>query len=292
MTRPSSAKTSRARGVWGVISVLLFLGCGAMQTQGSTDSGGNDAGSRVDEAGRPDGASADDGSAAPDAIGTDAAVETDGATIDAGRETGTVDLRSAGAFAVLGGSTVTSTGLTVITGDVGISPGGALTGFPPGVLIGTLHLGDAESAQALLDLTSAYNDAMGRMTAPVTVDGNLGGRTLPSGLYWAGSSLEITSGDLTLDAGGDENAVWIFQMGSSFTMTSGRRVILVGGARAANVYWQVGSSATLGSGAEMVGNFMADQSITLETGARLDGRALTRIGAVTLDSNVVTLPMP
>src|SRR5207237_3022098 len=132
----------------------------------------------------------------------------------------------------------------------------------------------------------------GRTNGAVTVAGNLGGQTLTTGLYKSTSSLEISSGDLTLDAQGDANAVFIFQMASTLTTTSGRQVILSGGARAANVFWQVGSSATLGTTSVFKGTIMADQSITLTTGATLDGRALARIAAVTLDANVVTAPAP
>lgn len=203
-----------------------------------------------------------------------------------------IDLRSAATFAVLSGSTVTSTGQTRIRGDLGISAGTALTGFPPATLDGTLHLADPIAAQAQLDLTSAYNDAAARSTAPITVAGNLGGMTLPPGLYRSASSLAISSGTLTLDGGGDRDAVWIFQMASTFTMTSGRQIILAGGARATNIYWQVGTSATLGSNSTFAGNILSDQSITVETGARVDGRVLTRIGAVTLDSNIIELPAP
>lgn len=211
-------------------------------------------------------------------------------TGDAVGVAGSVDLQSAADFAVLAGSTVSSTGLTEVTGNLGVSAGTAVVGFPPGVVNGATHAGDPTAAQAELDLTAAYDDAAGRTTAPISVSGNLGGQTLAPGLYTSGGSLEISSGDLTLDAGGDENGVWIFQMPSSFTTTSGRQVILSGGARSANVYWQVGSSATLGSTSVMVGNILADQSITLVTGATLEGRALARIGAVTLDTNVITLP--
>src|ERR1043166_2232880 len=156
-----------------------------------------------------------------------------------------VALGSATKFAVLGGSTVTSTGATTVNGDLGISPGTALTGAP--TVNGTLHLGDGVASQAQLDLTTAYNDAAGRTVGAVTVAGNLGGQTLAPGLYKSTSSLEISSGDLTLDAQGNANAVWIFQMGSTLTTTSGRQVILSGGAQASNIYWQVGSSATLGT---------------------------------------------
>jgi hypothetical protein len=204
----------------------------------------------------------------------------------------TVDLGGAGAFVILAGSTVTSTGATALTGDLGVSPGTAVTGFPPGTLTGATHAGDATSATAIADLTTAYNDAAGRTLAPVTVAGNLGGLTLPPGLYKSTSSLSISSGDLTLDAQGDANAVFIFQMASTLTTTSGRAVILSGGAKASNVFWQVGSSATLGTTSAFKGTIMADQSITLDTGATLEGRALARIAAVTLASNTVVMPTP
>lgn len=205
---------------------------------------------------------------------------------------GAVALGEAGAFAVLGGSTVTSTGATALTGDLGVSPGTAITGFPPGTLTGVLHAGDATAAQAQTDLTTAYNDAAGRTQSPVTVAGNLGGLTLPPGLYKSTSSLSISSGDLTLDAQGDADAVFIFQMVTTLSTSSGRKVILSGGAKSTNVFWQVGSSATLGTTSVFKGTIMADQSITLDTGADLNGRALARIGAVTLASNAVVVPTP
>ena len=201
-------------------------------------------------------------------------------------------LGGAGAFAVLAGSTVTSTGATGLVGDLGVSPGTAITGFPPATLVGAIHAGDATSAVAMTDLTAASNDAAGRTLAPVTVAGNLGGLTLPPGLYKSTSSLSISSGDLTLDAQGDPNAVFIFQMASTLTTTSGRSVVLSGGAKAANVYWQVGSSATLGTTSGFKGTILANQSITLSTGATLNGRALARIGAVTLAGNAVVMPTP
>lgn len=200
-------------------------------------------------------------------------------------------LGAAGAgFTVLAGSTVANTGLTMINGDLGLSPGSAVTGFPPGVVTGMQHVADMAAAQAKLELTVAYNDAAGRTVGAITVAGNLGGLTLPPGLYKSTSSLEISSGDLTLDAQGDANAVFIFQIASTLTTTSGRQVILSGGAKAANVFWQVGSSATLGTTSVFKGTIMADQSITLATGATLEGRALTRVAAVTLDANVITIP--
>ncbi len=201
-------------------------------------------------------------------------------------------LGSANAFAVLAGSTVTNTGPSILNGDLGVSPGTAVTGFPPGTVNGTIHAADSAAAQAKLDLTTAYNDAAGRSTSPISVSGNLGGQTLPPGLYKSTSSLAISSGDLTLDAQGDANAVFIFQMASTLTTTVGRQIILSGGAKAANVFWQVGTSATLGTNSVFQGNILADQSITLTTGATLNGRALTRIGAVALDSNAITTPAP
>ena len=141
-------------------------------------------------------------------------------------------------------------------------------------------------------MTTAYNDAAGRTEGATAVAGNLGGQTLTPGLYKSTSSLEISSGDLTLDALGDANAVFIFQMASTLTTTVGRQVILSGGARAANVFWQVGSSATLGTGSVFKGNILALASITVTTGATVEGRLLARIAAVTLDSNIIGLAIP
>src|SRR5437016_607365 len=203
-----------------------------------------------------------------------------------------VALGAASTFAVLAGSTVTSTGATTVNGELGLSPGTAVTGFPPGTVNGTIHAGDPAAAQAQLDLTTAYNDAAGRTVGAITVAGNLGGQTLTPGLYKSTSSLEISSGDLTLDAQGDANAVFIFQMASTLTTTSSRQVILSGGAKAANIFWQVGSSATLGTGSVLKGNILALASITVTTGATVEGRLLARTAAVTLDSNVVGLAIP
>jgi hypothetical protein len=203
-----------------------------------------------------------------------------------------VALGSAANFAVLAGSTVTNTGATTVNGDLGLSPGTAVTGFPPGTVNGTIHAGDPVAAQAQLDLTTAYNDAAGRTVGAITVAGNLGGRTLTPGLYKSTSSLAISSGDLTLDAQGNANAVFIFQMASTLTTTVGRQVILSGGAKAANVFWQVGSSATLGTGSVFKGNILALASITVTTGATVEGRVLARTAAVTLDTNTITTPAP
>jgi len=203
-----------------------------------------------------------------------------------------VALGAASTFAVLAASTITSTGPTTINGDLGLSPGTAVTGFPPGTVNGTIHAGDPAAAQAQLDLTTAYSDAAGRTVGAITLAGNLGGQTLTPGLYKSTSSLEISSGDLTLDAQGDANAVFIFQMASTLTTTVSRQVILSGGAKAANVVWQVGSSATLGTGSVFKGNILAMASITVTTGATVEGRLLARTAAVSLDSNGITIPAP
>jgi ice-binding like protein len=204
---------------------------------------------------------------------------------------GGVALGNAAGFAVLAGSTVSNTGPSKVTGDVGVSPGTAIVGFPPGTISsGTTHAADTAAANAIASLTTAYNDAAGRTLCAVSVAGNLGGQTLAPGLYKSTSGLEITSGDLTLDGKGNGNSVFIFQIASTLTTTEGRQVILIGGAKAANVYWQVGSSATLGTNSTFSGTIMADQAVTLITGATLHGRALARIGGVSLDSSTIIRP--
>jgi hypothetical protein len=207
-------------------------------------------------------------------------------------------LATAANFAVLAGSTVTSTGNTVVTGDVGVWAGTGVTGFAaiapggPGIVNGTIHAGDATAQIAQGDLTLAYNDAAGRTLAPIDVaNADLGGLTLAPGLYKSSGTLAIT-GTLTLDAKGDANGVFIFQVASSLDTATGSQVVLAGGAKAANIYWQVGSSATLATTTVFKGTIMADQSITLANGATLEGRALARIGAVAMDANVITIPVP
>ena len=203
-----------------------------------------------------------------------------------------VNLGSTSSFAVLAGTTITSTNGGTINGDVGLSPGTDFDRGDPAVKVnGTVHLGDPIAAQAQGDLTSAFNDAAGRTLDVINLPtAELGGLTLAPGLYKsAPGSFAITSVDLTLDAQGNPNAVWIFQMPSStLTVGNGRQVILAGGAQAGNIFWQVGSSATLGTTSIFKGNILAYASITVNTGATLDGRALAQTGAVTLDGNTLT----
>ena len=199
-----------------------------------------------------------------------------------------VDLGAATGFEILASSTITSTGAAVIDGDLGLTPGTAVNGFPPGVVNGTIQINTPPATAARAALMTAFADAAGRPGA-THVPENLAGHTLPPGLYTsAATSFEITGGALTLDAQGDTSAVWIFQMpASTLTLTTPScSVILANGAQAANVFWEVGSSATIGAGCIMEGNILASASITLATSASLDGRALA--GAVTA-SGAVTL---
>ncbi|MGK7390140.1 MAG: ice-binding family protein [Candidatus Cyclobacteriaceae bacterium M2_1C_046] len=199
-----------------------------------------------------------------------------------------VVLGSTAELAVLAGSSITSTGETNITGNMGLSPGSSIGGFPPGILNGTQHINDEISDQAKLDLTAAYNDLSGRTSTDiVTLSGNLGGLTLTPGLYKSTSSLSVSSGDLTFDARGNEDAVFIIQIATTLTTTSARKVILSGGAQASNIYWVVGSSATFGTTSVFKGTILAMESITLNTGAALDGRVLARTGSITMDANTI-----
>jgi hypothetical protein len=202
--------------------------------------------------------------------------------------TAPVELGTAGSYSVLGATTVTNTGPTSLGGDLGVSPGTAITGFPPGTAGGATHAGDAQAAQAQSDLAIAYDDAAGR--APTeAVAGDLVGRTLTDGVYKSAGPLEI-SGTLTLDAQGDPDAVFIFQVASTLITASASTVALINGAQACHVYWQVGSSATLGTNSTFLGSILALTSISVTTGATVKGRALARNGAVTLDNDTFTDP--
>jgi hypothetical protein len=207
----------------------------------------------------------------------------------AGAAVATVNLGTAGSFGVLAGSTVTNTGATIVNGDLGVSPGTAITGFPPGIVNGAVHDTDGVASGAQSDLTTAYNDAAGRSPS-----GSVGpfigaGQTLAPGVYNATSSLDV-GGALTLNAHGDPDAVWIFQVGSTLVTDSASSIRLTGGAQACNVFWQVGSSATLGTHSQFQGSILALTSITVTTGDTVIGRALARNGAVTLDDDVITVP--
>jgi hypothetical protein len=203
-------------------------------------------------------------------------------------------LGTAADFAVLAGSTVTNTGSCVISsGNVGVSPGSAVTGFPPGIVSSpyTIHAADAVAAQAQIDLTTAYNNLAGKACNTTLTGQNLGGMTLTPGVYCFSTSAQLT-GTLTLDALGDSNAVFVFQIGTTLTTATNSSVSLINGALSRNVFWQVGSSATLGTTTTFEGDILALTSITLNTGANMSGRALARNGAVTLDGNGVSVPCP
>ncbi len=198
-----------------------------------------------------------------------------------------VNLGTASTFALLAGSTITSTGPTIINGDVGVHPGTTFTlGVPPAIVTGTIHLGDPVAAQAKADLLTAYNDATGR--TPVTIATELGGTTLTPGAYnSAAGDFQIT-GTLTLDGGGDPNAVFVFQAASTLTTATSSNVHLINNARSSHVYWQVGSSATLGVTSHFEGSILAQASITAKTGSTVKGQLLALTGAVTVDSLTVT----
>jgi hypothetical protein len=217
-----------------------------------------------------------------------------------------VNLGSTAKFAVLAGSLISNIPGSAITGDVALSPsaGSMITGFGENEITGTVYTvdqtGPAGSVEAASDLTTAkgdltiaYNDAAGRTPVPEGpfLDpgaGDIGGLTLIPGLYKFTSALSITGSDVTLS--GTEDDVWIFQIASGLNVGNGIKVILAGGAQAANIFWQVGTSATLGTTSVFKGTIMADQSISMNTGATLDGRALASIAAVTLAASTVTRP--
>ncbi|MHB8593203.1 MAG: ice-binding family protein, partial [Acidimicrobiales bacterium] len=194
-----------------------------------------------------------------------------------------VGLGTATSYAVLAGTTVTNIGPSVISGDLGVYPGTAVTGFPPGTVInGTTHAGDAAAAQAQSDLTTGYNDAAGRTPATaVPASGDVGGLTLTPGVYNAASAMSLT-GTVTLNGQSNPNAVFIFQAGSTLITASSSTVQLIGGAQACNVFWQVGSSATLGTNTTFVGSILALTSATVQTGTTVAGRVLARNGQVSL----------
>jgi hypothetical protein len=198
-----------------------------------------------------------------------------------------IDLGDATGFGVLAGSTVTNTGDSTIQGDLGVTPGSAITGFPPGLVSGTTYsFNDQPALDAQAALTTAYNVAAGLSPSGPDV-GELAGLSLVPGVYNADTALSLT-GTLTLV--GSANSVWVFQAGTTLITGAGSQIILTGGASACNVFWQVGTSATLAANSSFVGTVMANVSITAVTGAAIEGRLLARTGAVTLDTNDITVP--
>lgn len=215
-----------------------------------------------------------------------------------------INLNSAGNYVILAGSLISNVPTSAVTGNIGLSPaaGSKITGFGGGEVTGIIYTVDASGPAGSVpnatgltaakgDLTAAYNDAAGRTSTDIVkLAGNIGGLTLTPGLYKSSGSLQISSGDLTFDALGNPNAVFIIQIASALTTTSGRQVILKGGALAKNIFWQVGTSATLGTTSVFKGTIMADQSISLNTGATVEGRLLARIAAVTIKVSTIVKP--
>jgi len=210
-----------------------------------------------------------------------------------------INLASASTFAVIATSSISSTGSVQVNGDVGLHPGTS-QGIPPPQVNGTIHVNDPQAIQAQADLLAAYNDAVSRSTNSQTLPGNLGGLTFAPGLYTNSTSVLISGAgpgnNVTLDAGGDANAVFIFKMGSTLTTGPGSQVILAGGAQAKNVFWQVGSSATIDTTTAFKGNVLAAVSITLNTGAVVQGRMFAGsaggAASVTVNASSITVPGP
>lgn len=190
-------------------------------------------------------------------------------------------------FAILGATTVTNTGLSAITGDLGVSPGTAVTGFPPGTVTGTIYAGVEPAGTAQAQATVRYNDLSGTACEVNLTGQDLGGKTLAPGVYCFDTSAQLT-GTLTLSGAG----TYIFQMGSTLTTASNSAVLLTDGATSNNVHWQIGSSATLGIETAFFGNVYALANVTMNTGASLIGRAVAQTGAVTLDTNLVNIGEP
>ena len=205
----------------------------------------------------------------------------------------TINLGSDAGFAVLAGTSIANTGATTVSGNVGVSPKALATGFPPGIISsGTLHSNDAVAVQAQTDLAAAYSAASGESCGTDLTSQDLGGLVLTPGSYCFASSAQLT-GILTLDALGDPNAVFLFQVGSALTTASNASVDLIDGGDGDDVFWQIGSSATLGAATDFTGTILAQTSITLGASATLScGRALAEGGIVTLNTNTVSIDTP
>jgi ice-binding like protein/PEP-CTERM motif-containing protein len=203
-----------------------------------------------------------------------------------------VGLGAANLFAVLSGTNVNNTGPSSINGNLGLWSGTSITGFPPGTVAGTIEAANASAMQAQMDLTGAYNAAAAQPCGGALTGQNLGGQTLTAGVYCFASSAQL-NGNLILNAQGDANAVFIFQIGSTLTTLSSSNVTIINGGTGNNVFWQVGSSATLGTASQFAGNILALSSITLDAGADIScGRALALNGSVTMDTNTVSINSP
>ncbi len=210
-----------------------------------------------------------------------------------------INLGSAGNFAVMATASISSTGPVVINGDVGLAPGTS-QGIPPAQVNGTIHVNDPIVTQAQADLLAAFNDATSRSTNAQTLPGNMGGLTFTPGLYVNSTSVLISgagpNNNVTLDAQGNPNAVFIFKMGSTLTTGVGSQVILAGGAKASHVFWQVDTSATIDVGSIFQGNVLAATSITINTGAAVTGSmfsgAAGGTGSATINASTVSVPAP
>jgi type VI secretion system secreted protein VgrG len=198
-------------------------------------------------------------------------------------------LGSGNAFAVLAASTVTSTGNSVVAGDVGVAPGTAITGFPPATATGSLHMGDPIAVQAQADVALAYSTLTAAVCTTTLTGQDLGGMTLAPGVYCYAAAAQLT-GTLTLDAAGNAAGVFVIKTGSTLTTAVAAAVVLINGANAENVFWQVGSSATFGAATHLVGNVMAQASITAGVGAVVTGRLIALTAAVNMDTSQVSLP--
>ncbi len=199
-----------------------------------------------------------------------------------------VDLGSSADFAVLGGAAVTSSGNTVVNGSLGVSPGTAITGFGPGTVNGAIYSSGPVAGQAVSDARTAFSGIFKQASAQNLSGTDIGGRTFFSGVRNYDAAAQLT-GTVTLDAQGNANAIFVFQIGTALTTASAAKVELINGAVAANIFWEVGSSATLGTGTDFYGTILADQSITLNTGTSLMGHAFALNGAVTLNDSFVSI---